>query len=72
MQETWVQSLSQPTYSSILAWGTHRSLASYSPSGHRVGHDLLIQQQQQLTVELKENEAWTFEGWIKENECFIA
>ena len=49
MQETQVQSLGQEDplekemamHSSIFAWESHgqRSLAGYSPWGHRVGHD---------------------------------
>ena len=56
MQETWVQSLGwedaleegMTTHSSVLAWKSHgqRSLAGYSPWGHkRVKHNLLTEQQ---------------------------
>ena len=56
MQETQVQSVGQEdplekevaTHSSILAWEPHgqRSLAGYSPWGHkRVRHDLATEQQ---------------------------
>ena len=58
MQEMWVQSLGQEyplekemaTHSSILAWKIpwQRSLAGYSPWGHkRAEHDLVTKQQQQ-------------------------
>ena len=58
MQETWVQSLgwkdplekNMATHSSILPGESHgqRSLASYSPFGHKtVGNNLAAKQQQQ-------------------------
>ena len=62
MQETWIGSgLGQEdplekemaSHSSILAWEIHgqRSLAGYSPWGHkRVGHKLVTKQQQYISL----------------------